>query len=159
MRYGYAVLDDGEVFETSKKLLFARVIDIDRFFVDVGSGREQMTQMLALLSWSDTVMMQGYDCSGLSASEMKALLSHLHDLGVTVLFAQKKVEGDTGEVRKRGRKSKELDMIMFTQLCDQLARKQITKKEMALALGITYATLQKHLQENGMIQTGAEKAG
>lgn len=115
-------------------------------------------QMLALLSWSDTVMMQGYDCSGLSASEMKALLSHMHDLGVTVLFAQKKAEGDTGEVRKRGRKSKELDMIMFTQLCDQLARKQITKKEMALALGITYATLQKHLQENGMIQTDAEKA-
>ena len=50
MRYGYAVLDDDEVFETSKKLFFSKVVDLDRLFVDVGSSRQQMEQMLSLLS-------------------------------------------------------------------------------------------------------------
>ncbi len=77
MRYGYAVLDDDEVFETSKKLFFSKVVDLDRLFVDVGSSRQQMEQMLSLLSWSDTLMMQGYDCSGLST-----LQRHLLENGI-----------------------------------------------------------------------------
>ncbi|MEE8807829.1 MAG: hypothetical protein SOI44_05345 [Lactimicrobium sp.] len=157
MRYGYAVLDNDEVFETSSKLFFTKVIDLDDIFLDVGSSRVQMQKMLGLLSWADTLMMQGYDSSGLSVSEMKELLAKLHDLGVTVLFAQKKGAVVPGEEKKRGRKSKELDMALFSQLCDQLARREITKKEMAAALGITYATLQKHLVENGLVQGSADQ--
>ena len=144
MRYGYAVLDD-EVFETSKKLFFSKVVDLDRLFVDVGSSRQQMEQMLSLLSWSDTLMMQGYDCSGLSSEEMR-------DRGVPFLFAQGRGASQPKEEKKRGRKSKELDMALFAQLCEQLVNKEITKKEMAAMLGIAYATLQRHLLENGIVQ-------
>ncbi len=133
MRYGYAVLDDDEVFETSKKLFFSKVIDLDRLFVDVGSSRQQMEQMLSLLSWSDTLMMQGYDCSGLSSEEMRDLLGKLRERGVPFLFAQGRGASQPKEEKRRG-------------------RKKITKKEMAAVLGIAYATLQRHLLENGIVQ-------
>ena len=152
MRYGYAVLDDNEVFETSKKLFFSKVVDLDRLFVDVGSSRQQMEQMLSLLSWSDTLMMQGYDCSGLSPEEMRDLLGKLRERGVPFLFAQGRGASQPKEEKKRGRKSKELDMALFAQLCEQLVNKEITKKEMAAVLGIAYATLQRHLLENGIVQ-------
>ena len=141
MRYGYAVLDDDEVFETSKKLFFSKVVDLDRLFVDVGDHHgNRWSRCFPFCRGSDTLMMQGYDCSGLSSEEMRDLLGKLRERGVPFLFAQGRGASQPNEEKKRGRKSKELDMALFAQLCEQLVNKEITKKEMAAVLGIAYAT-------------------
>lgn len=161
MRIGYAVLNEDEMELYSLKTAFEHIVQIDRMYVDYGEDRSAMEELFLSLCMGDVVLLQSEENCGMDKEEQKAFREKVLSITCDVLF----FEGETSPLydapmvqfveepveeavveKRRGRKQKTFDYELFQVLRKKLYAKAITKKEMALRLGISYPTLEKALK-------------
>ncbi len=163
MRIGYAVLNEDEMELYSTKTAFEHIVQIDDMYIDYGEDRSAQEALLASLRMGDVVLLQSEEDCGMDKEELKAFRKNVLSITCDVLFftgtatplfdeplviyqdEEEPVEEVVVE-KKWGRKRKAFDHELFAVLRKQLQAKAITKKEMALRLGISYPTLEKALK-------------
>lgn len=160
MRIGYAVLEENEIEQFSSRTSFEHVVQIDRMYIDYGEDRSAQEALFASLHMGDVVLMQAEDDCGMDMEELKVFRRNVLSITCDVLFFEGPVSALFEEEvavykeepveepveKKRGRKQKAYDHELFQMLRKRLLAKAITKKEMAMQLGISYPTLEKALK-------------
>ena len=168
MKIGYAVLENDEDINTSGKISFEKIIQLDRMFVDYGKDREEQKKMLRLIKPGNAVIFQSPDNCGMNYEEQIRLREqiitktsdvmyfegdNIPEIQNVIMFHDDKTDDayvttvENNISKKRGPKGKKLDQNEFERLTIMLYRKKITKKEMCLRLGITYPTLMRKLEQ------------
>lgn len=168
MKIGYAVLTNDEDINTSEKLGFAKVIQLDRMYIDFGDTRDEQEKMIHNIKPGNAVIFQSPDNCGMDYEEQIRLREQIISKTTDVMyfsgdnipeihktmFYYDDISDETdssAEVnilpKKRGRKAKPIDQNEFDHLVYLMNKKQMTKKEVCAKLGITYPTLMRKLAE------------
>lgn len=168
MRYVYAVISAAELSELSlqlpQSLLFTNYIDIDGYFIDVGSSRRERGALLRTVKPNDQVVIESRLSCGLTPDEVNDLEHRLWEKkarltcavesnesiafdSVPVLDSEQDKTKTTTPVQKHRRKLRvNIDPALFAKLYQELKTGKIKKKEMAEKVGLSYTALINRIQ-------------
>ncbi len=169
MIYAYALLDSSEESQTTPKLDFLNVFEIDQIVTDYkGFGLENRRKMLKELRSGDTLYLRSFSACTEDEKDREAFVRQLDRCGIhyvcfeehldsaceaypfmirRLLYGEEEEEPVKKEDPRRGRHAKHIDMELLGKLYDRMVKKEITKKEMMVMLDVSFPTLAKLIRE------------